>query len=311
MTRGESFLSAPNTAGHWLVSLGHPAPMCKGWSSLRHSLSRWKRPLLACQLALILLLLVVLVSRQCARDPAEFQVVMTGEQRELLLDALGEFHTTLQEAGIPFFMYGGTLLGSWRHHGLIPWDDDVDVMVSFASRDKLRKTLELLEPRGYTLNVDQRVRWKLYSSLATPVSGTTWRFPYVDISFYNLTSNHIVDADPYFAPVYVFPKDHVFPLTLRPFEGRQLSAPSNTAAVLNATYNLDICRLKPYSHSEERDVRKCSEVPCSEIQQRVPFVSRRRVGGGVCEESLMLNGTVISRVMLMIDDGCVGSGQRP
>lgn len=55
-------------------------------------------------------------------DPEELKKV-----QRLSAKLLGEFDRVCTELGIQYVVWAGTALGAVRHHGFIPWDDDVDV----------------------------------------------------------------------------------------------------------------------------------------------------------------------------------------
>lgn len=58
------------------------------------------------------------------------------------LDMLVKFDKICEENGLTYFLDSGTALGAVRHHGFIPWDDDVDVGMP---REDYNRLLELGE----------------------------------------------------------------------------------------------------------------------------------------------------------------------
>lgn len=60
----------------------------------------------------------------------------------LCLDMAKKMHTILCRHDIPYYMIGGTLLGSVRHKGFIPWDDDMDFGIPRAYYEKAIKVLQ-------------------------------------------------------------------------------------------------------------------------------------------------------------------------
>lgn len=55
----------------------------------------------------------------------------------VLIDLLAEFDRVCRRYGIKYSIDGGTMLGKVRHNGIIPWDDDIDVIITRPEYEKL------------------------------------------------------------------------------------------------------------------------------------------------------------------------------
>ena len=67
------------------------------------------------------------------------------------LDLIQKLQEVCKKHHIEFFMAGGTLLGSVRHKGFIPWDVDADFIMTRANFEKLKSVAneEFREPFFY------------------------------------------------------------------------------------------------------------------------------------------------------------------
>ena len=61
------------------------------------------------------------------------------EIQKIELDILVHFSDFCRKNNLRFYLCGGTLLGAVRHHGFIPWDDDLDVCMPRPDYDRFLK----------------------------------------------------------------------------------------------------------------------------------------------------------------------------
>ncbi|VDN42344.1 unnamed protein product [Dibothriocephalus latus] len=112
------------------------------------------------------------------------------------------FVDAMEELGLSdkWMIYAGSLVGSFRHHDITPWDDDLDVLVDFAVRPLMVEKLRTLAPE--IIIGEAGLRDKLYTKYIEPsnisqdvegsrkLSSYDWGWPCVDIRYFLSNSTH-------------------------------------------------------------------------------------------------------------------------
>ena len=79
------------------------------------------------------------------------------QQTELTI--LRDIDYYCRENGIQYSLYAGTALGAVRHKGFIPWDDDVDIIMTRSEYSKFCDTWEHNPIPGYFFQNYLNDRW--------------------------------------------------------------------------------------------------------------------------------------------------------
>ncbi|WP_027209502.1 LicD family protein [Butyrivibrio hungatei] len=74
------------------------------------------------------------------------------EIQKIELGILKEIDKLCKQHDISYFLIGGSMLGAVRHHGFIPWDDDIDIGMLRADYDKFATIAEKELEHPFRLN---------------------------------------------------------------------------------------------------------------------------------------------------------------
>lgn len=61
---------------------------------------------------------------------------MQDQDRLILVTMLRDLKKLLDQYQLSFYLMGGTAIGALRHHGMIPWDDDIDIGLKCSDIDQ-------------------------------------------------------------------------------------------------------------------------------------------------------------------------------
>lgn len=86
------------------------------------------------------------------------------EHQEVLFELLKEFDRVCQKNNIKYILFAGSALGAVRHHGFIPWDDDLDVALLREDYDRLIHLDASEWNNAYYLQREYSDHWPMYFS---------------------------------------------------------------------------------------------------------------------------------------------------
>lgn len=162
----------------------------------------------------------------------------TGESKEMARRLIKYLAEHAKSMNIDLVLCGGTLLGAIRHHGIMPWDDDIDFGILHSEIDRFVESVRKegivkviswpWNHRGITTTF-----YKFWFDDGKAIPGYPYKFPFVDVwLFYNEDEKFITYKEGFTYSIASY-----LPLVPVTFEGSELKMPIDPMTVLDGQYD--------------------------------------------------------------------------
>lgn len=188
--------------------------------------------------------------------------------------------STLTENNIPHALFAGSLIGQTAHHGILPWDDDIDMIVEISKLDQLVEVLKIFCNKDsgfdYIFYMDSFVK-VFYVGGGTFVN-SDFPWPVLDIFMTGVENGNLVEIDNHDVTVKnKVPLNMAFPMKWGYFNGRFIPILRKSIEHINSRYESGICSTGSWNHIEQ-DKRLATLWDCSQLKRHIPFVYRNFKG---------------------------------
>ncbi|KAK7496955.1 hypothetical protein BaRGS_00011935 [Batillaria attramentaria] len=228
-------------------------------------------------------------------DP--FKPVLTVEERAQLLFTVDVFVRACRKHGLMFFLGEGTVLGAYRHHGLVPWDDDVDIYVNASQWREVHHVLSNIP--GFSLQSTSTGLWKFYLSSLPRFFNKKFKWPNIDLFWFTEDNTHVWGFTKNFYEFLLIDRSHLLPLASVPWERWRMPVPACWHHYTEQRFDVSECKSTENSHKLDRaiPISKRATVPCSDLYPFFPFVFRQTdPTTGTVTESTRVGGRIIDNV---------------